>query len=84
MYLDPTTGDMSFGGRTCRLRPQAFAVLEFLVRQGSDFVSRRELEAQIWPNARVTRNSLDQSVAMLRRDLAELPGLDVITSRGRG
>ncbi|MGA9426100.1 MAG: winged helix-turn-helix domain-containing protein [Terracidiphilus sp.] len=68
------------------LSRRAFDVLLYLVQNSGKVVSRDELLKNIWPDAFVDVNSLEQSVSVLRRALAEKPGDDsfIVTLPGRG
>jgi eukaryotic-like serine/threonine-protein kinase len=68
------------------LNRRAFDVLLYLVQNPGKVVSRDELLKNIWPDAFVDENSLEQSVSVLRRALAEKPGdaSFIVTLQGRG
>jgi DNA-binding winged helix-turn-helix (wHTH) protein/tetratricopeptide (TPR) repeat protein len=47
--LDPSNYILSRGGERVMLRPQAFRVLELLVRRAGTLVTREELRQTVWP-----------------------------------
>jgi eukaryotic-like serine/threonine-protein kinase len=70
---------VTLGGR-------AFDVLLYLVQNPGKAVTRDELLKNVWPDAFVDENSLEQSVSALRRALDEKPGdyTYIVTLPGRG
>jgi tetratricopeptide (TPR) repeat protein/TolB-like protein len=61
------------GSEVVPLTPKALAVLRLLVRKGGDVVTRRELLAEVWPDAVVEESNLTVTVGMLRRALGSQP-----------
>jgi DNA-binding response OmpR family regulator len=74
LTLDPATRRVERGGRAIHLTPREFSVLEFLLRQQGNVVSKREILDHVWdydfegdPNivevyVRRLRQKIDQSV----------------------
>jgi DNA-binding response OmpR family regulator len=74
LTLDPATRRVERGGRAIHLTPREFSVLEFLLRQQGNVVSKREILDHVWdydfegdPNivevyVRRLRKKIDQSV----------------------
>ena len=61
------------GTEVVPLTPKALAVLRLLVRKGGDVATRRELLAEVWPDAVVEESNLTVTVGMLRRALGSQP-----------
>jgi len=74
LTLDPATRRVERGGRAIHLTPREFSVLEFLLRQQGNVVSKREILDHVWdydfegdPNivevyVRRLRQKIDQSI----------------------
>ena len=56
-------------GRVVPLRPQAQAVLVELGRRPGELITKRELNARVWPDISVTDDSLVQCILEIRRAL---------------
>jgi len=56
-------------GRLVQLRPQALAVLLELGRRPGELITKRDLDARVWPGVSVTDDSLVQCVVEIRRAL---------------
>ena len=56
-------------GRLVQLRPQALAVLLELGRRPGELITKRDLNARVWPGVSVTDDSLVQCVVEIRRAL---------------
>jgi len=64
---------LTYGGRPRRLEPRVRAVLDYLISAAPRTVSRDELKATVWPDIFVTRASIDQAVARLRKAFHDSP-----------
>lgn len=58
-------------GKPVTLRPQAFAVLRYLVMNSGRLVTKRELMEAIWPSTAVTDDSLVQCIHEIRRAIRD-------------
>jgi DNA-binding winged helix-turn-helix (wHTH) protein/TolB-like protein len=58
-------------GATIDLRPQAFAVLRYLVEHAGRLVTKDELMEAVWPGLSVTDDSLVQCIHEIRRALRD-------------
>lgn len=87
VHFDPRTGELSDGDRVTRLRPQAAAVLEMLVENAGDLVTRAALRSRVWPaGGHEADLGLNVCVAQIRAalgDNVDQPDF-VETLRGRG
>lgn len=66
-------------GKIIALRPQAFAVLRYLVENANRLVGKDELMQAIWPGIAVTDDSLVQCIHDIRRALGD-DGRSVLTT----
>ncbi len=73
-------------GQPVSLTPRVFDTLLYLVRQHGRVLGKDELMAQIWPDAVVEENNLNQNVSTLRRMFGESRGDNryIVTVPGRG
>ena len=71
-------------GTEVRLRPQAFAVLQFLARHAGRVVTKDELMQSVWAGTVVTDDSLVQCVKEIRQALQDHEHRIVRTSPKRG
>ena len=74
--VDPTSGEISSGGRVIKLDPLTMRLLLYFADKSGRVVSVQELLDAVWPNLVVTPQSVYNTVAQLRRtlgDLAEAP-----------
>jgi TolB-like protein/DNA-binding winged helix-turn-helix (wHTH) protein/tetratricopeptide (TPR) repeat protein len=69
--LDASRGALLRGEDEIHLRPKSFRVLEYLVRNPSRLVTRRELMDAVWGPAIVTDDSLTQCLIDIRRALGD-------------
>jgi DNA-binding winged helix-turn-helix (wHTH) protein/tetratricopeptide (TPR) repeat protein len=69
--LDLTAGRLFADGDEVRLRPKAFALLSYLVRNAGRVVSKDELMTVLWPDVTVTEDSLTQCVRDVRQALRD-------------
>jgi DNA-binding winged helix-turn-helix (wHTH) protein/TolB-like protein len=71
-------------GRLVQLRPQALAVLLELGRRPGELITKRDLNARVWPGVSVTDDSLVQCVVEIRRVLHDSRQRVVRTMPRRG
>ncbi|MEA2804810.1 MAG: adenylate cyclase [Rhodospirillaceae bacterium] len=69
--LDPNRASLAGPTGALPLRPKAFDVLLYLVRNRERVVSKDELMGAVWPNIFVTENSLVQCISDIRAALGE-------------
>jgi adenylate cyclase len=67
--LDLRRGVLQEAGRQVELRPKAFHLLSYLVRNAGRVISKDELLETIWPGVTVTEESLTQCIGEVRRKL---------------
>src|SRR5262249_17058561 len=74
------------GGEVLPLKPKVFDTLLYLVRHSGKVLEKEELMREIWPDAFVEENNLNQNVSKLRRVLGESRGENrfIVTVAGRG
>src|SRR5215471_3563766 len=74
------------GGEALPLKPKVFDTLLYLVRHPGKVLEKEELMREIWPDAFVEENNLNQNVSTLRRVLGESRGENrfIVTVPGRG
>src|SRR5215467_7115362 len=74
------------GGEVLPLKPKVFDTLLYLVQHSGKVVEKEELMREIWPDAFVEENNLNQNVSKLRRVLGESRGENrfIVTVPGRG
>lgn len=80
LMLKPDTLEaIAIQGPSCRLSANQFHLLERLLADEGQAVSREALVQAVWPNAEQTAESraLDLLVSRLRHKLAELPDIDL-------
>jgi DNA-binding response OmpR family regulator len=94
LTLDPATRRVERGGRAIHLTPREFSVLEFLLRQQGNVVSKREILDHVWdydfegdPNivevyVRRLRKKIDQSVDQGSIDTVRGAGYRLRADRG--
>ncbi|MFI5184177.1 MAG: winged helix-turn-helix domain-containing protein, partial [Vicinamibacteria bacterium] len=61
------------GSEIVPLTPKALALLSALIRAGGDVATRKDLLAEMWPDAAVEESNLTVTVGMLRRALGNQP-----------
>src|SRR5690606_4412743 len=75
-------------GKRVPLADKAFQTLCILVRRSGELVGKDELISEVWADAIVEENNLDQKISMLRQALGEHRGKGkekfIETVRGRG
>jgi two-component system OmpR family response regulator len=84
--VDPASRSVTRAGREVSLTAREFSVLEFIVRQAGQVVSRTDLLEHVWDqNYEGSTNIVDVYVGYLRRKLEEPFGRPLIrTVRGAG
>ena len=86
LTLDPVTHRVQRAGRVLDLTGKEYSILETLMRQPGDVVSRMRLAEKVWQaDTQSIDNLIDVHVSNLRRkvDFPEVPPL-IHTVRGRG
>jgi DNA-binding response OmpR family regulator len=73
MQIDRARREIQIGGKTLRLKPREFALLETLARRPGRVFRREELLAAAWPDEGVdlTDRTVDVHVARLRRAIGD-------------
>jgi DNA-binding winged helix-turn-helix (wHTH) protein/tetratricopeptide (TPR) repeat protein len=71
--LDPANECLLKGSETVRLRPKAFAVLEYLLRRPRQLVTKEEILNDIWPDTFVGEAVLKNIIRQLREILGDDP-----------
>lgn len=74
VLVSPARNQLSAGGQTVRLQPKAMAVLCYLARHYERVIDNDELIEQVWQGRVVTYGSVQKSINLLRKALAELLG----------
>lgn len=70
----PSRNELEAHGRTLRLQPKVMEVLHYLARHSERVVPKEELVEQVWAGRVVTHGSVQKSINLLRKALAELLG----------
>jgi DNA-binding response OmpR family regulator len=86
LKLDPVTHRVMRAGKLLDLTPKEYAILEILLRQAGEVVSRARLGERVWDIDQIgLDNLIDVHISNLRRkiDIVGLPPL-IHTVRGRG
>ncbi|HEV8369775.1 MAG TPA: winged helix-turn-helix domain-containing protein [Pyrinomonadaceae bacterium] len=84
--LDATERILLRRGELVPLTPRVFDTLLYLVQHHGKVLEKNELMAQIWPDAIVEENNLNQNISTLRRVFGETRGGNryIVTVPGRG
>jgi predicted ATPase/DNA-binding winged helix-turn-helix (wHTH) protein len=86
IQLDVANGWVWLGRQQCHLKPQAFAVLRYLVERARQVVSKEELLAAAWPGITVSAGVLKTAIWEIRQaldDPAEKPRfIETVPRRG--
>lgn len=69
--IDPVKRLLRAGGEVIPLRPKAFALLLFLVRNSHRVVTKGELLNALWPDTAVAESNIMQNIFLLRKALGE-------------
>lgn len=70
-FVDLSRNQISLNEHTHTIAPKALAVLTYLAKHPRKVVSQNELLDQIWPDTLVTPNTLQRSIAQLRKTLGD-------------
>lgn len=70
-YVDPSRNQITQERRTQTIPPKALAVLTYLAQNQGDVISQERLLAAIWQDTAVTANTLQRSIAQLRKALGD-------------
>jgi two-component system OmpR family response regulator len=85
LRLDPATREAWRAGQLVTLSPREFTLLALFVRHPGETLTRRHILDEVWDEARVDSNVVDQYVGYLRRKIDRPFGRsDLETVRGRG
>jgi two-component system OmpR family response regulator len=85
LQLDPATRKVWRAGQVVSLSPREFALLDLFARHAGETLTRRRILDEVWDEARVESNVVDQYVGYLRRKVDRPFGRsDLETVRGRG
>lgn len=84
LSLDRRTREVSVNGRVIHLMPRPMLLLERLMRDPGEVVTRRELEQLLWPDDDSAPDALRSQAYLLRRALAEAgyDGLETVHGVG--
>src|SRR5215471_2270083 len=69
--LDPVRRRLLRKGKAVPLTPKAFDTLVELVRQSGKTIEKDDLMRQVWPDAVVEENNLNQNISTLRKSLGD-------------
>ena len=70
-FVDVTRNQITKKTQSKKIPPKALAVLTCLAKNANKVVSHDELLSQVWPDTVVTPNTLQRSIAQLRKALGE-------------
>ncbi|MEX2962171.1 winged helix-turn-helix domain-containing protein [Microbulbifer sp. TYP-18] len=70
-FIDLSRNQITQNKQSQTIPPKALAVLTYLAKHQQKVVSQDELLAEIWPDTIVTPNTLQRSIAQLRKALGE-------------
>ncbi|MBV8036552.1 response regulator transcription factor [Roseateles sp.] len=86
LTLDPVTQRVTRAGRPIELTPKEYAILQFLMRQPGEVVSRSRLAEQVWQaDLLAIDNLIDAHMSNLRRKVDPAGSAPLVeTVRGRG
>lgn len=70
-FIDLTRNQITQKMQSQTIPPKALAVLTYLAKNANRVVSHNELLAEVWPDTVVTPNTLQRSIAQLRKVLEE-------------
>lgn len=69
--IDPASVCLKHAGKELHLRQKTFQVFVYLLEHRERLVTKEELIESIWPDTAITDNTLDQSLAEIRRVLGD-------------
>lgn len=70
-FIDLTRNQITQKTQSQTIPPKALAVLTYLAQNANKVVSHDELLSEVWPDTVVTPNTLQRSIAQLRKALGE-------------
>ena len=70
-FIDLTRNQITQKMQSQTIPPKALAVLTYLAKNANKVVSHDELLSEVWPDTVVTPNTLQRSIAQLRKALGE-------------
>ncbi|WDD98250.1 winged helix-turn-helix domain-containing protein [Thalassomonas actiniarum] len=70
-FIDLTRNQITQKTQSQTIPPKALAVLTYLAKNANKVVSHDELLSEVWPDTVVTPNTLQRSIARLRKALGE-------------
>ena len=70
-FIDLTRNQITQKTQSQTIPPKALAVLTYLAKNANKVVSQDELLSEVWPDTVVTPNTLQRSIARLRKALGE-------------
>jgi DNA-binding winged helix-turn-helix (wHTH) protein/tetratricopeptide (TPR) repeat protein len=71
-------------GKTIRLRPKSFAMLQYFAANAGRIVSKQELMESVWPNVHVSEDSLFQCIREIRNIIGDERRQLIKAVSGRG
>lgn len=74
VMVNPSRNELEANGKTLSLQPKVMEVLHYLARHSDRVISKEELVENLWPGRVVTHGSVQKSINLLRKALAELMG----------
>jgi two-component system phosphate regulon response regulator PhoB len=69
LRMDPVTLAVEVSGRSITLTPTEFDLLRYFLERTDRVVPRKQLLGDLWPDAIVTRRTIDTHIANLRKKL---------------
>ncbi len=69
-FVDLTRNQITSKNQSQTIPPKALAVLTYLAKNANEVVSHDELLSEVWPDTVVTPNTLQRSIAQLRKVLS--------------
>lgn len=83
-FIDLTRNQITQKMQSQTIPPKALAVLTYLAKNANKVVSHDELLSEVWPDTVVTPNTLQRSIAQLRKALGEDSQSYIITHAKQG
>ncbi len=74
VVVSPSRNELEADGKTLRLQPKVMEVLHYLAHHYDRVIPKEELVENLWPGRVVTHGSVQKSINLLRKSLAELMG----------
>lgn len=82
--LDVAAGTLTRGNVLVPLRPKSFMLLNLLVAQAGQVLTKDALMDAVWPNVTVTEDSLTQAIRDVRHAIGDTRASLIRAIRGRG